>query len=334
MKELVFQVIIHVVVFVFYSYDRNDPGIELHQVVFFGVYACAALIVNYILLPAFFYKKKYINFVISTVFLAFAVMFIEEYVLEKIFFPDTRGQLFLGVLSTLLDVVPPIFILSAFKFAWDAVSKQRELEALQSAIRESELQFLKSQINPHFLFNNLNNLYSYTLDKSPKAPEIILKLSEVLRYMLYECKERFVPLKKEISQLDNFTQLNELQIENRGEVQFRTSGVNGTYQIAPLILVVFIENAFKHSQSSMSEGIKINIDVHLTPSGVLNFTCINNYQSEGNTKKLDHGIGLENVKKRLELIYGGRYMLKIHEEADQYVVDLTLDLNDKELVEK
>lgn len=121
----------------------------------------------------------------------------------------------------------------AFKLAWDASVKQREVNELKDLIKESELQFLKSQINPHFLFNNLNNLYSYALDNSPKTPSIILELSSVLRYMLYDCKENFVPLAKEIKHLKNFTALNELQIEDRGSVRFETENLGGNYTIAP-----------------------------------------------------------------------------------------------------
>lgn len=129
-------------------------------------------------------------------------------------------------------------------------------------VKDSELQFLKSQINPHFLFNNLNNLYSHAIENSPKTPSIIIELSSVLRYMLYDCKENYVSLEKEISHLKNFTELYKLQIEHRGNIQFKTDTFeNSKFKIAPLILMVFIENAFKHSTSNQSDNIHITINV-------------------------------------------------------------------------
>ncbi|MEO0331173.1 MAG: histidine kinase, partial [Bacteroidota bacterium] len=193
-------------------------------------------------------------------------------------------------------------------------------------IQESELQFLKSQINPHFLFNNLNNLYSYAIDYSPQTPEIILKLSSVLRYMLYECKEKLVPLVKEVKQLENFTQLSQLQIEERGVVNFTAQTNQSDYQIAPLILIVFIENAFKHSQSGQSENIRIDISIQLSEEGALEFWCRNNFSVDTNTENLASGIGLANVKKRLQLLYPNAHQLRIKETENQYEVSLSMQL--------
>jgi LytS/YehU family sensor histidine kinase len=229
----------------------------------------------------------------------------------------------------LWGVLPVITVLSGFKFAWDALRKQQEVELLKSTIKESELKFLRSQINPHFLFNNLNNLYSYAIEFSPKTPEIILKLSSVLRYMLYECKEKYVPLTKEMEQLENFTQLYEMQIEERGEVNFSVEVNQPDYQIAPLILIVFIENAFKHSQSGQSDHIRIDIAIELSEAGELNFTCKNNFHAEANTENLAHGIGLENVRKRLQLLYPNAHKLIIEEKENQYEVYLSMQLTQK-----
>ncbi len=253
-------------------------------------------------------------------------MLVEERVLEQIFFPNTRrAERFPGVFITLFDILPVITILSGFKFAWDAIGKQRQVEELQAVVKESELQFLKSQINPHFLFNNLNNLYSYAISNSPKTPEIILHLSAVLRYMLYECRERYVPLSKEIEQLENFTRLYQLQIEERGRVRFSAKPMGSSYKIAPLILVVFIENAFKHSQASQADNIKIEIDISLVEN-VLHFVCKNNFLPVPVNGNQLQGIGLENVKKRLDLLYPNAHQLRISEKADSYEVFLTMEL--------
>ncbi|MEM8524579.1 MAG: histidine kinase [Bacteroidota bacterium] len=325
-KELLFQVVLHLVVFFFYIYNRQENTIEAYRIAFFVTYLIAGILISYVLLPRFFYNKQYIHFFFYFTLIIIAIILIEELVLEKIYFPDTRAMRFPGVFFSLMGVLPIITILSGFKFAWDALNKQREVEELKAAVRSSELQFLKSQINPHFLFNNLNNLYSYAIENSPKTPKIILELSSVLRYMLYECKAQFVPLVKEIEQLKNFTQLNELQIEERGVIQFETKNIQPDYQIAPLILIVFIENAFKHSQASQSEDIFIDIYIELLDNGTLHFVCKNNYQAIANTQSLANGIGLENVQKRLQLLYPETHTLMIKKTDSIYEVDLNMQL--------
>ena len=326
-NEVIFQVILHLLVVTFYSYDRHQHKIDFYQIVFFLNSAVAAFLINYILLPKFLYRKRYLLFGGSFLLIITGVLLIEECVLEQIFFPDTRGQSFPGVIFSLLGVLPVIGILSGFKLGWDAMGKQQEVDQLKATIRESEMLFLRSQINPHFLFNNLNNLYAYAIEKSPKTPSIILELSSVLRYMLYECKEKYVPLDKEIEHLQNFTRLNEMQIEERGKVIFKSPVVQPGFEIAPLILLVFIENAFKHSQASQSEDIYINIDIQLSDQGELRFICKNNFKPVTNTDNLGHGIGLENVKKRLQLIYPDAHHLKIIETRNQFEVLLSLHLN-------
>ena len=268
-REILFQIVLHALVFIFYAINKKHPYVEEFQIPFFLNYAFTAFVINYALLPRFFYKKKYLYFALYLVIMIAMALYVEEFVLEQIYFADTKGKKFLGVFFTLIDILPVTTILVGFKFAWDALIKQREVDELKIAIQESELQFLNSQINPHFLFNNLNNLYSYAIVNSPKTPSIILELSAVLRYMLYECKEKYVPLAKEVKQLENFINLNEMQIEERGEVVFSKKNIESGFQIAPLILMVFIENAFKHSTASQSEDIKIEVSLELKSDNVL-----------------------------------------------------------------
>ncbi len=324
--ELLFQVVLHLVVFVFYSFDKHEPRIEVQEVAFFINYAIGAFIINYVLLR-YFYAKQYLLFVCLLFLVLTGVILAEEFFLEKIFYPKSRGLVFNGYFMTLLDVIPVITILSGFKFAWDAIRIKKEVDVLKETVRESELQFLKSQINPHFLFNNLNNLYSYAIEQSPKTPTIILELSAVLRYMLYECKEKYVPLTKEIEQLKNFTKLNQLQIEERGEVHFNARHIKEGYKIAPLILSVFIENAFKHSTASQSDQIFIDISIQLSNSGELFFVCKNSFLPQSNTDNLPHGIGLKNVKKRLQLLYPDAHQLDITSENNEFIVQLSLQLS-------
>ncbi len=325
-KELFFQIVLHIIVLLFFSFDKNREAINVDRAIFLLYYSVATVAVTYFLMPRYLYKKKYWQFFLGFILVVTTVIAIEELVLEPLLYPNTRrGDGFPGVYVSLLGILPVMVILSGCKFGWDALQKQAEIDELQSTIQESELQFLRSQINPHFLFNNLNNLYSYALQNSPKTPEIILEMSGVLRYMLYESKEQFVPLKKEIEQLDNFIRLYKLQIENRGDVNFETVNIKSGYKIAPLILIVFIENAFKHSQSGQSSNIEIDISVRMTDS-VLEFRCKNNFEAVPSLDTVAKGIGLRNVQKRLELLYPNKHRLEINEENNSYIVYLRLEL--------
>ena len=325
-REFFFQLLLHLIVFLFYSFEREAPYIESYKVAFFLNYSVAVFIINYFLLPKFLYKQKYLQFSLFLAAVVIATILIEEFVLEKIYFPDTRGQTFQGVFYVLLDIMPVIAILSGFKFAWDLIRKQQEVEELRASVEKSELNFLKSQINPHFLFNNLNNLYAYALEKSEKTPLIILELSSVLRYMLYDCREEYVSLDTELQQLQNFVKLNELQIEGRGEVTFTPPKHSAGYKIAPLILMNFIENAFKHSLGSQTDNIVIRIKLEMQDNDLLVFECENTFHSNSNNTSLNQGIGLSNVKKRLELIYPNSHILKINEQEGWFKVFLSLNL--------
>ena len=328
--EVLFQVVLLSLVFIFYAFERFGgqvyARVDASEVAFFLNYTVAAMIINYVLLPRLLYRKKYVLFSLFTLLILAIVIFIEEGVIEQIYFPDTRGKRFPGVFVNLMAALPSITILVGFKFAWDALRKQRQLEELPSMVKESELQFLKTQINPHFLFNNLNNLYAHALEQSPKTPQIILELSGVLRYMLYECMEATVPLTKEVEQLENFVNLSKLQFENRGVIRFETGALGSGYRIAPLILSVFLENAFKHSASSQNDNIEIVISLKWKGENTLVFQCRNSYSEQSNTHDLSKGIGLENVRKRLALIYPDRHEMHLKDENGVYDVTLAIEL--------
>ena len=318
--------------FTFFSYDQEghqETGLislfAFDKLASFGNYFLAATFINYVLLPKLYYKKREALFFLSIIPLIVLVILIDEFVLEQIFYPDTRGTYFPGIPFTLLETLPIIIILVAFKLAWDFKSKQREIERLNNLAKESELQYLKYQINPHFLFNNLNNLYSFAINNSPKTPSFILELSSVLRYMLYDCKEDYVPLKKEIDHLKNYIALNKIQIENRGKIVFTENIYSINYALSPLILVVFIENAFKHSTKSLTKDIDINIEFTTNSNGLLKLSCTNNYLPNFNSEG-PSGIGLENVKKRLNLMYPNRFELNISDINNIYFVELTIQL--------
>ncbi|NQX86202.1 MAG: histidine kinase [Flavobacteriaceae bacterium] len=326
LKELLFQLVFLMILFFFYSFDKHRPDFEWYMLGFFLYYTVAASFISYVLIPKYFYKYHYFKFYLGLILVFVVSYFMEEFVLEQLFFDDKRAHHISNFFYTLLEIFPIIFIMVSFKMAWDAIQKHGQIETLQHTVQESELRFLKSQINPHFLFNNLNNLYAYAIENSPKTPTIILELASVLRYMLYDCKENFVPLSKEIEHIKHFTALNELHIETRGKVSFSAATKSETFYIAPLILSMFIENAFKHSSASQTDNINIDVTLTVDDNGLLQFGCENSFLPNANNDHLSKGIGLENVKKRLHLLYPKAHHLLITSQNNIYKVTLELQL--------
>lgn len=331
-KEVAYQAAIMSVLGIFFSYNQEYKDtiaiaslLDMKKLAFFGNYMIAAMVINYYLLPQFYYKKKEWLFGLLVSLLITLVILVDEHVLEQIYYPHTRGTYFPGIAYTLIETLPIIIIAVAFKLAWDYNKQERAFENLKALVKESQLQFLKNQINPHFLFNNLNNLYAHAIANSAQTPEIILELSSVLRYNLYDCKEDYVPLSKEIKHLKNYTALHELQIEQRGKVQFTLDLAADNFSISPLILVVFVENAFKHSAVSLLTNIDIVIDIHVSEQGLLTMHCKNNFSPEHLVKE-HSGIGLENVKKRLLLLYPQLHELTSSTENNFYQVKLSMNL--------
>lgn len=308
-------------------FDRNEPGLQWHKIAYKLNYIGAALFVNYYLLPRYFYSKKYGAFTIGFLIILIAVVVVDEYFVEWLFYRNSPRYENVLFFITLIKSLPTILLIIGFKFAWDSIQKQQKIDSLKRMVAESELQFLNSQINPHFLFNNLNNLYAYALDNSPKTPEIILQLSSILRFMLYDCRDKTVLLSKELDNLNDYVQLSELQLEEKGGVTFNIEGNPGELRIAPLILIVFVENAFKHAPASQLSNVKITISIKIIDN-TLKFVCENNYSDETNTNNLSKGIGLKNVKERLDLSYADKHKLNIESNKNWYKVFLEIDLSD------
>ncbi len=335
-KEVVIHLLLWILYFVVIAYQKNRMGarfggaahLQFADFVFALNYFFVILLINYYFLPRFFYRKRYGLFLLLSVLTMVGAILIEEFVLESLFFPDTkRADTFLGFLPNLLELGPTILVFVGFKLAWDNLQRQSALEKVEKEKTESQLQFLKSQLNPHFLFNNLNNLYSYAQENSPKTPEIILQLSAIMRYMLYESQENYVSLDKEIKYLGDFIQLQELQMEDRGMVKFSVIGNTHSQRIAPMILIAFVENCFKHSLSSQADDIDIQVEVEVSDQN-LSFRCTNTFAEMGNSSDqyLNRGIGLQNVRKRLELQYPEKYQLETEVKKSVYIVNLRLEL--------
>jgi LytS/YehU family sensor histidine kinase len=187
---------------------------------------------------------------------------------------------------------------------------------------QAELRFLKTQIHPHFLFNTLNNLYALTLKKSERAPEMVLKLSELINYMLYECTGDEVSLTKEIKFIRNYGDIEKMRYGDKLDIDIRVSGNVNDRKIAPLVLLPFVENCFKHgaSEELQQSWVKVTIDVqpHVTIIKVEN----NKATINGIAKK--EGIGIQNVKRRLDLIYPGQHELKIINGQETFLVILAI----------
>lgn len=229
------------------------------------------------------------------------------------------SQYYAGAILTGLFFV---FLSTAFKFSVDWFLNEKVRKDLESEKLIAELAFLRSQINPHFLFNSLNNIYSLAYQKSDRAPEAIMKLSEIMRYMLQESNEPRVNLAREIRYLENYIELQKLRFKGQAYINLIISGEYSKQSIAPLILISFVENAFKHGVASDPEHpIQINININ---NNKLLFD-IHNKKSLLN-KDESSGIGLSNVKRRLDLLYLHQYDLQVQEDDDFYYCRLSLKI--------
>lgn len=192
-----------------------------------------------------------------------------------------------------------------------------------------KLVLLQAQIHPHFLFNTLNNLYSLSLNKSDDAPGVVLELAQILRHILYECNEGKISLARELEVIEKYIYLERIRYENRLEINFRVEGKTGEYQIEPLFLLPLVENAFKHGISRMEEGwIMINVEIK---QGLFIFKIANSKPMEVHSplqQKHRYGnIGLDNIKKRLKILYPKKHKLKILSEPEDFIVILKINMN-------
>ena len=198
----------------------------------------------------------------------------------------------------------------------------RAIRQLRNEKTRAELLLLKSQVNPHFFFNTLNNLYGLTVEKSDKAPEVVLKISDMMRYTIYEGQKDKVPLQDELEYLLNFIELHKMRYHKEVDIQFTHQLFEDHYKITPLLFIILLENAFKHGVENLTGNAYVHISL-IAGNGKVVFAVENNFDPEEDNKK--PGIGLENLRRRLELVYPGRYSLSLSARDQVYKAQLQLD---------
>jgi LytS/YehU family sensor histidine kinase len=208
------------------------------------------------------------------------------------------------------------------RFSIDWFESQKYKDDLIKQHQASEIALLRSQVNPHFLFNTLNNIYSLVYNKSDEAPEAVMKLSSIMRYMLYDSNTDFVAVNKEIEYLNSFIELQQLRITQKGFVEIKVHGSMENRIIAPMLLIPFVENAFKHGDKSHEPGIIIQLNME---TDRLIFT-VENFIKSNNLAPIEEsgGFGLQNIKKRLGLLYPDKHELKINISGEMFKIELTV----------
>lgn len=328
------HVLLWALILILFVYVGSRSGSFSNAIViflYFGLINISVFYINYLyILPRFLNSRQYLGCAASIILLivSSAVM---KYALASLFKDIVllRGPNrdyyvtfweYLAVASFTGAFF--VFISTAAKFAGDWFLNEKVRKNLENEKLSAELAFLKSQINPHFLFNSLNNIYSLAYQRSDKTPAAILKLSEIMRYMLQDSNESTVPLEREIRYLQNYIELQKLRFKDGAFVNFHHSGVDERMRIIPLILIAFVENCFKHGiVTEEASPLEIILQVR---AGQMNFEVRNKKNLQN--KDVLGGIGLSNVKRRLELSYPGRYELTIENGSSIYYCKLILHL--------
>ncbi|MFP4469904.1 MAG: sensor histidine kinase [Bacteroidales bacterium] len=296
----------------------------------------AAYFTVYFLIPEYLMQRRYKMFLLYFVLSALFFMLLQRSTIVFVTYPvlypgENTGPFFrFNYIYIFFNIYVMAAIFASIKLFEYWFVDQKENRELQQQKLESELKFLKSQIHPHFLFNTLNNLYALTLDKSDRAPEVVVKLSDLLSYMLYECNVPRVPLEKEIQLLKDYLDLEKIRYPRGLKVNLEVQGrINGK-MIAPLLLIPFVENGFKHGMSRQIGNPRMNILLDVKDYSLI-FKIQNTKPAAGQNDETGYteGIGLKNVRRRLDLIYGEAYDLKLNNAEHTFSVTLKLNLNSR-----
>ncbi|HEV9038808.1 MAG TPA: histidine kinase [Puia sp.] len=279
----------------------------------------------YLLMPAFFYRKRYLAY---TALLA--ASFFSVFLINLLLFVYAFGLPHYNPQGAIGFLLPTFILFIAVSTAYRVVRDKTEADELAHQRHEenlkTELSFLRSQINPHFIFNILNNLVALEQMRSPELGPTILKLSALMQYMLYETDEEKVPVNKEIEYLQCYIDLQRQRFGAKVPVSLSLDQTPSIYEIEPMLLIPFVENAFKHGVG-MIEHPAIHVSLHIE-DGVLLFSVRNRYNpSSTETRDKGSGIGLGNVSRRLRLLYGNQQVLQISREEDWFIVKLELNLH-------
>ena len=310
-----------------YSLKTNIIGFPVHMILVY---------LNIIvLMPRFVYKRKYFMYIIfliaSLLLMVFMKFNLTFFLVSENIWPEGPSVIhdftFTYAIDMMIGELYVITFVTAIKITMDWLEEQKRVAALEKMQSDTELMFLRSQISPHFFFNTLNNIYSLSIEKSEKTPIIILKLSELMRYLLYETKTKRQSLEKEIICIQNYLDLERIRYGELLKINMNISGDILDKKIAPILLLSFVENAFKHGANKNIGNVTIDIDFKIVNNFL--FFTISNPISEITKHKLviNHsgGIGLNNVKKRLALGYDSdEYDLKIDNEDKLFTVKLKI----------
>ncbi|MES2730756.1 MAG: histidine kinase [Bacteroidota bacterium] len=322
--------------FLWGSQDDNYERSFVSELIDLPIKLVLVYLTLYVLMPRYLLQKRYLPFfglllpllIIGSLLLrvAYFYYFIPKYITDQVHMPFWYPY---RIVKSMVNLNSVVFFTAAIKLVKHWYQHQQAAQSLEKEKLEAELKLLKAQIHPHFLFNTLNNLYSLTLKKSDAAPEVVLKLSELMDYMLYQTSEAQVPLDREINYIRNYIALERIRYGNRLDLSFNVSGDIAGWGIAPMLLLPFIENSFKHGVSGEIDGVWVTIDVKVK-EGLLSMK-VENSKSLGIHKiaagNYTEGIGLKNVKRRLELLYSNKHELTITDEETSYLVGLRLTLD-------
>ena len=316
---------------VFWTLTQNTIWRNLfHMLLWLPVFLMYSYPLVYWVVPKILLKGKYALFICIILLWGIAGWYINMLFRLHVFIPIqdamhfkniARGGPVPGSFLCLTTTASGTVVFAIFKH-W--IEKQKQWMQAQKEKMTAELQLLKAQVHPHFLFNTLNNIYSFSLDNSPKTPVMILKLSSLLSYMLYDCKAEEVLAEKEIEIMKNYIDLEKERYGNKIEISWSAEGDLKEKYLAPLIMLPFIENAFKHGTSEQIDKpwLSVNVSIKFNTLKCKIANSKNEYVPYSN-----HGIGIDNVQKRLELLYPQKHELKLIDEGNFFVVSLLIKLS-------
>ncbi len=288
---------------------------------------------NYFLLNWFLFKRQFFTYTFTLLLIIALACYPQAIIYHRFFNLDdeVRDSIWTWrfFLANALSILLTVAVTGSLKLLKNWYQEEQFSRSLRKIHAETELKFLKSQINPHFLFNSLNNLYALTLIKSEQAPEVVLRLSNILRYVLYETADGKVPLEKEIEYLRDYIELEKIRLGNRAQIELIIEGDFSAVEIEPMMLLTLVENSFKHGTAKQNMGAWIRISLQRSAPDMLHFQVSNSKMEETSEvlpPSKSGGIGLNNLKKRLEMLYQDKHKMMISDTQNRYTVDLYLNL--------